>query len=175
MAAGSGWQQVQLIFGAWDAIVGGIGQRSDLPLIMFGGRLCLPICSCKNPLLNRMRLHSVAERIAFFITLLVVFMLALVPVSRLKELGLEVGFHYDKLNHGIAFAVLMFVGGLAWPERKTTLIVSLALIGAAIEFLQRTSVIRRDLDVLDLAADCIGIATGLVTLSCASLLARQAA
>lgn len=122
-----------------------------------------------------MRLHSAAERMAFFIALLAVLMLALLPVSRLKEFGLDVGFHYDKLNHGIAFAVLMFVGGLGWPERKTTLIVSLALVGAAIEFLQGTSIIRRDLDVLDLAADCIGIASGLVTLSCASLLARQVA
>ncbi|MER8423287.1 hypothetical protein [Mesorhizobium sp. M1403] len=110
---------------------------------------------------------------AFFVTLLAVVVLALLLVSPLKEFGLDAGFHYDKLNHRIAFAVLMFVGGLGWPERKTTLIISLALIVAVIEVLQGTSV-RRDLNMLDLAADSIGIVCGLVTLSCANLLTRQA-
>ncbi|MER8383847.1 VanZ family protein [Mesorhizobium sp. M1399] len=135
----------------------------------------LPHLQLAKTIVGTMRLHSVTERMAFFTTLLAVLVLALLPVPRLKEIGLDIGFHYDKINHGIAFAVLMFVGGLSWPERKATLIVFLALVGATIEFLQGTSVIGRDLDVFDLAADCIGIVCGLAILSCANLLARQPA
>ncbi|MER9579464.1 hypothetical protein NKJ36_25115 [Mesorhizobium sp. M0142] len=122
-----------------------------------------------------MKFDSVTERITFFVALLGIHVLALLPVSRLKDFGLDIGLHYDKLNHGIAFAVLMFVGSLGWSDRKATLIVSLALLGAVIELLQGSPVIRRDIDGLDWAADCIGIAGGLVVVSCTSLLARREA
>ncbi|MER8460819.1 hypothetical protein NKH82_29125 [Mesorhizobium sp. M0915] len=122
---------------------------------------------------RRMKLRSVTERIAFFVTLLAVFVLALLPVPRLKEFGLDVGFHSDKLNHSIGFAVLMFVGSLGWPGRKATLIVFLGLVGIAIELIQGTPVIRRDLDGLDWIADCVGIACGLIIVSGASSLVRS--
>ncbi len=89
-------------------------------------------------------------------------MLALLPVHRLKQFGIDVGFHYDKLNHASAFVVLAFLGSLGWPRHKAGLIVFLALIGAAIEVLQGTSLIDRDLDVFDWVADCIGMAFGLL-------------
>lgn len=83
-----------------------------------------------------MRLQSVTERIAFLVTLLAVLVLALLPVPRLTEFGLEVGFHDDRLNHATAFAVLTFFGFLSWPEHKAKLVFFLALIGAVIEVLQ---------------------------------------
>lgn len=121
-----------------------------------------------------MRLQSVTERIAFFVTLLAVLVLALLPVPRLTEFGLDVGFHYDRLNHATAFAVLTFFGSLSWPERKAKLVLFLVLVGAAIEVLQGTALIMRDFDGLDWAADCAGIACGLIAVSCVSSLAGRA-
>ncbi|WP_136620679.1 MULTISPECIES: hypothetical protein [Mesorhizobium] len=113
-----------------------------------------------------MRFYSVAERVAFLVTLIAVLVLALLPVPRLKEFGIDVGFHYDKLNHASAFAVLTFLGGLGWPDRK-------ALVGAAIEVLQGTALIARDLDVFDWVADCVGMACGLVAVICANWILRR--
>ncbi|MER8386481.1 hypothetical protein NKH14_13300 [Mesorhizobium sp. M1380] len=121
-----------------------------------------------------MKLQLITERVGFYVTLLVVLVLALLPVQRLKEFGLDLGFHYDKLNHATAFAMLTFVGSLGWPERKVNLTIFLALVGAGIEVLQGTALIRRDFDGLDWAADCIGIACGLAAVSCASSLVGRA-
>ncbi|MER8370151.1 hypothetical protein [Mesorhizobium sp. M1378] len=121
-----------------------------------------------------MRLHPIAEKI-FFATLIAVLVLALLPVLRLKELGFDIGFHYDKLNHGVAFAALMLIGSLSWPERKISLMVFLALVGAAIEILQGTTLIGRDLDGLDWAADCVGIGCALVAIGAANSLIRREA
>jgi hypothetical protein len=120
-----------------------------------------------------MRLYSVTERAAFVITLIAVLVLALLPVPRLKEFGLDIGFHYDKLNHATGFAALMFLGSLGWPERKARLIIFLALLGAMIEFLQATSLIQRDFDMLDWVADCVGIACGFIAATLATRLVRH--
>ena len=113
-----------------------------------------------------MKVYTAAERIAFLVTLIAVLVLALLPVPRLLDFGIDIGFHYDKLNHATAFAVLTFLGSLGWPERKTRLIIFLALVGAAIEVLQGLVVIARDFDVLDWVADCTGIACGLLAVIC---------
>ncbi|TPM35026.1 VanZ family protein [Mesorhizobium sp. B2-3-4] len=120
-----------------------------------------------------MKFFSAAERIAFVATLLAVLVLALLPISRLQEFGIDIGFHYDKANHASAFAVLAFLGYLGWPGRRARLIVFLALVGAAIEILQGTSLIDRDLDVFDWIADCIGMAFGLLAAACASWVWRR--
>lgn len=121
-----------------------------------------------------MTLQSVAERIAFFVTLLAVLVRALLPLPRLQEFGLDVGFHYDKLNHATAFAVLTFVGSLGWPERKASLVIFLTLVGAAIEVVQGTALIKRDFDGLDWVADCVGMACGPVAVNCATSLVGRA-
>lgn len=117
--------------------------------------------------------YSAAGRIAFVVILIVVLVLALLPVPRLEEFGIDVGFHYDKLNHASAFAVLTFLGSIGWPERKARLIVFLALVGAAIEILQGTTLIERDLDVFDWVADCVGMAFGLAAAMCANWILRR--
>ncbi|MER8908929.1 hypothetical protein NKH99_14760 [Mesorhizobium sp. M0854] len=122
-----------------------------------------------------MRLHPIAEKLGFFVTLLAVVVLALLPILRLKEFGLDIGFHFDKVNHAIAFAALMVVGSLGWPERKMNVVILLALVGAAIEILQGTPLIGRDLDGFDWAADCVGIGCALAAIGCANSLVRRAA
>ncbi|MBZ9964995.1 VanZ family protein [Mesorhizobium sp. BR1-1-2] len=121
-----------------------------------------------------MRIYSVAERIAFVVTLAAVLVLALLPVHRLKQFGIDIGFHYDKLNHASAFAVLAFLGSLGWPRHKPALIVFLAFVGAAIEVLQGTTAIGRDFDVLDWVADCVGMACGLLAAICATWIVQRA-
>lgn len=103
---------------------------------------------------------------AFVVTLVAVLVLALLPVPELQEFGLDIGFDNDKLNHASAFATLAVLGGLGWPRRKVRLVIFLALVGVAIEILQGTPLIDRDLDVFDWVADCIGIAGGLVVAMC---------
>jgi hypothetical protein len=103
---------------------------------------------------------------AFVVTLVAVLVFALLPVPELQDFGLDIGFDNDKLNHASAFATLAVLGGLGWPRRKVRLVIFLALVGAAIEVLQGTPLIDRDLDVFDWVADCIGIAGGLVVAMC---------
>ncbi|MBZ9674131.1 VanZ family protein [Mesorhizobium sp. ES1-1] len=113
-----------------------------------------------------MKLYAAVERAAFIFALIAVFVLALLPASRLEQFGLNIGFHSDKLNHASAFAVLAFLGTLGWPQRKARVVVFLALVGGAIEVLQGTSLIARDLDILDWVADCLGISCGLIAVVC---------
>ncbi|GLQ82026.1 hypothetical protein GCM10007881_55470 [Mesorhizobium huakuii] len=109
-----------------------------------------------------MKFYSVAISTAFVVTLVAVLVLALLPMPELQEFGFDIGFDNDKLNHASAFATLAVLGALGWPRRIVTLVIFLALVGAAIEILQGTPLIDRDLDVFDWVADCIGIAGGLV-------------
>ena len=109
-----------------------------------------------------MKFYSVAISTAFVVTLVAVLVLALLPMPELQEFGFDIGFDNDKLNHASAFATLAVLGALGWPRRIVTLVIFLALVGAAIEILQGTPLIDRDLAVFDWVADCIGIAGGLV-------------
>jgi hypothetical protein len=104
--------------------------------------------------------YRAATRLLFLGTLAAVLLLALLPVQRLKELGLGFGFGSDKLNHAAAFAALAVLGHLGWPNRKAALIALLAVLGILIEVLQGLPLIARDLDILDWVADCAGLACG---------------
>ncbi|WP_246135778.1 hypothetical protein [Mesorhizobium intechi] len=110
---------------------------------------------------------------AFIVTLVVVLVLTLLPVPELQEFGFDIGFDNDKLNHASAFATLAVLGALGWPRRIVTLVTFLALVGAAIEVLQSTPLIDRDLDVFDWVADCIGIVVGLAVALCANWVMRR--
>ncbi|OWK21512.1 hypothetical protein AJ88_19865 [Mesorhizobium amorphae CCBAU 01583] len=119
-----------------------------------------------------MKSHRVAEQVAFVVALVVVLVLALLPLPRLKDFGMDIGFHYDKLNHFTAFAVLMFLGSLGWPERQIRLIIFLTSVGAGIEVLQGLAWIARDVDALDWVADCVGVACGLAAATTVSKVIR---
>ncbi|TSE08780.1 hypothetical protein C1D09_016940 [Mesorhizobium intechi] len=120
-----------------------------------------------------MNFCSVAISTAFIVTLVVVLVLTLLPVPELQEFGFDIGFDNDKLNHASAFATLAVLGALGWPRRIVTLVTFLALVGAAIEVLQSTPLIDRDLDVFDWVADCIGIVVGLAVALCANWVMRR--
>ncbi|SJM30431.1 hypothetical protein [Mesorhizobium delmotii] len=100
-------------------------------------------------------------RIVFPVTLAGVLLLTLLPARFLPDFGTAVTLYDDKLHHAIAFAVLAALGSLGWPEHKARLVVVLAFTGAAIEVLQGSQLIGRDLDGFDWVADCAGMACGL--------------
>ncbi|ANN60222.1 hypothetical protein EFV37_28585 [Mesorhizobium loti] len=120
-----------------------------------------------------MNFCSVAISTAFIVTLVAVLVLALLPVPELQEFGFDIGFENDRVNHASAFATLAALGALGWPRRIVTLVIFLALVGAAIEVLQGTTLIDRDLDMFDWVADCIGIAGGLVVALCVNWVMRR--
>ena len=120
-----------------------------------------------------MNFCSVAISTAFIVTLVAVLVLALLPVPELQEFGFDIGFENDRVNHASAFATLAALGALGWPRRIVTLVIFLALVGAAIEVFQGTTLIDRDLDMFDWVADCIGIAGGLVVALCVNWVMRR--
>ncbi|AID28834.2 putative ABC-type sugar transport system permease subunit [Mesorhizobium sp. USDA 4775] len=120
-----------------------------------------------------MNFYSVAISTAFIVTLVAVLVLALLPVPELQEFGFDIGFENDRVNHASAFATLAALGAFGWPRRIVTLVIFLALVGAAIEVLQGTTLIDRDLDMFDWVADCIGIAGGLVVALCVNWVMRR--
>ncbi|MGX8012887.1 VanZ family protein [Mesorhizobium sp. ORM8.1] len=106
--------------------------------------------------------YPVAARTIFPFTLALVLLLALLPGRILEMLGLGFTFSHDKLNHATAFTVLAVLGCLGWPEQRARLVVFLFVLGAAIEVLQGTQLVARDMDLFDWIADCAGVTCGLV-------------
>ncbi len=71
---------------------------------------------------------------------------------------------WDKLNHLLAFSTLAFTASQAYPgARRRPWMVALALLafGVFIELVQ-TQIPSRSADVLDVCADSVGIAAGLL-------------
>ena len=93
-------------------------------------------------------------RLGFFLTLAVVTTLALMPV---RETPITTG--WDKLNHCLAFAVLLALLDNAYPkmsfwEKKVS---ALLLYGVLIEVLQ-IAISERHFSLLDIVADAAGLA-----------------
>lgn len=106
--------------------------------------------------------YPAVAKTAFPFTLAGVLLLALLPGRILELLGMGFTFSHDKFNHAAAFAVLAALGSLGWPEQKAKLVAFLLFIGAAIEVLQGTQLVARDMDAFDWLADCVGVACGLL-------------
>ena len=65
----------------------------------------------------------------------------------------------DKMYHALAFACLTLPGVLVLPKRYLWFwIAHMVVLGAGIEWVQTRSNVMRSGDVLDLLADCVGIA-----------------
>jgi VanZ family protein len=82
----------------------------------------------------------------------------LVPPSDLPPVGMN-----DKVEHGIAYVVMMlWFGGLFSPRKYWLIVLALLLFGAAIEVAQELMHLGRTGDVKDWLADAGGVAVGLV-------------
>lgn len=108
-------------------------------------------------------------RYAFFIALVVTFVMAVIPHP--PPLPGQPG---DKLLHILAFATLAVLGTLGWPCRPIMrLFFGLVLFGALIEVVQAIPALHRDSDLMDLLADAVaaliaGVATRAVLRWCSS-------
>lgn len=110
------------------------------------------------------RLSSFFLRSAFIVALVLIFVLAMIPQP---VVPMVVDFQ-DKVEHCAAFAVLMLMGRAGWPTRAIRLGIGLIGYGVLIEVAQHTLTTNRIGDPLDVLADSVGVAIGL-------LLVRQVA
>jgi len=103
------------------------------------------------------REHASAKR-AFAITTLLVIGISLLPGSDLLDIE-----PWEKLEHIIAFAVLAFVGALAFPRLRSAVLLAVLLpaLGVGVEICQLI-VPGRSADIDDAIANTIGVAFVLV-------------
>ena len=97
-------------------------------------------------------------KIAFFIGLITVIALSLLPHETTPEIGM-----WDKLNHALAYGVLAVLGGFGLEGWRSLLMVSIGLVvlGAGLELAQ--SVIPdRTGSTYDVLANFVGVAIGSV-------------
>lgn len=94
------------------------------------------------------------RRWAFWLCLLAVLTLALLPPSRFVPTTV-----WDKANHVFAFAVLAVLGCAAYRGRTAKVLLGLLVYGAAIEVLQALTPYRWG-EAADVVADGMGLLLG---------------
>jgi len=97
-------------------------------------------------------------KFAFFIGLVAVIALSLLPHETTPETGM-----WDKLNHALAYGVLAMLGGFGFKGWRSLLMVGIGLVvlGAGLELAQ--SVIPdRTGSTYDVLANFVGVAIGSV-------------
>lgn len=94
------------------------------------------------------------RRWAFWLCLLAVLTLALLPPSRYVPTTV-----WDKANHVFAFAVLGVLGCAAYRARTAKVLLGLLAYGAAIEVLQALTPYR-SAEAADVVADAVGLLLG---------------
>jgi hypothetical protein len=101
------------------------------------------------PLPVRFGLYALATAILLWLTL--------APSNDLPHVNL-----WDKAEHAIAWAVLAATGLVMWPRRPATIAAYALFVGAAVELLQGSMGLGRDMDWHDLVADGVGVAAAVV-------------
>jgi len=105
------------------------------------------------------REHASAKR-AFMVTALLVIGISLLPGNDLLDIE-----PWETLEHVLAYAVLAFVGTLAFPRPRETVLLAVCLpaLGILIEVCQLI-VPGRSADISDAIANTVGVALVLVPL-----------
>jgi VanZ family protein len=107
------------------------------------------------PAMSRLRLLFV---LAFWACLLGAYTLAILPGG-----GVPSPFHWDKLNHMLAFFTVTALCRLAYPRlRVLTIALAMAAFGGFIEMSQAVPFIHRDAEWADWFADCVAAGIGLL-------------
>ena len=98
---------------------------------------------------------NLLRKSSFWLLLLITLWLSLIPGDQVPS-----ALHFwDKAQHALGFAALVFLGLLAYPGRVPNLMVGLAMFGAVIECAQWVTGWRQG-DWQDWAADCAGMMIG---------------
>ena len=97
-------------------------------------------------------------RIAFGIGVIAIAVLSLLPASDMPDVHMS-----DKIGHTLAYGCVMLAGGLGfWLQRQRLQVAGgLFLLGIAMELLQ-SLMPTRQMSLLDIAANTVGIAAGLL-------------
>ena len=108
-------------------------------------------------------------KIAFFIGLVAVIALSLLPQETLPETGM-----WDKLNHALAYAVLAVSGGFGFKGLRSLLMVGIGLVvlGAGLELVQSVTP-GRDGSIADAVANLVGVALGSLALAATNTFLRD--
>ncbi len=112
-------------------------------------------------LYHRLASNTVAKKWAlliFWLAFLAISILMFIPGSPPKENGFM---HWDKIQHAIAFMLLIKLAWSAYPNKKYIAVITLVLFGAAIEILQATLTTTRTGTTGDWIADVVGIMIGM--------------
>ena len=100
------------------------------------------------PIPVRLGLYGLATAILLWLTL--------APSKDLPHVNL-----WDKAEHAIAWAVLAATGLVMWPRKPVTIAAYALFVGAAVELLQGSMGLGRDMDWHDFVADSVGVAAAL--------------
>ncbi len=108
-------------------------------------------------------------KIAFFIGLVVVIALSLLPQESLPETDT-----WDKLNHALAYGVLAVLGGIGFKGWRSLLMVGLGLVvlGAGLEVAQSVTSYR-DGSIYDAVANLVGVAIASLAMAGTNTLLRD--
>lgn len=96
------------------------------------------------------------SRVTFVMALIVIFTMAMIPLPEV----LNAFSFQDKLEHFIAFLVLMLLGWSGWQNRRRSIAIGLLLYGIVIELTQHFLTLNRVGDPWDVAADATGLIVG---------------
>jgi hypothetical protein len=101
-------------------------------------------------------------RSIFFLSLLIVFYLSLVPAAAIPKIA-ALDFLSDKMIHAVIFLFLSFVGlKCHFNISKTFLLIMIFSFGFMIEVIHYYHPYNRFFEIADLIANLIGILTALV-------------
>jgi VanZ family protein len=100
------------------------------------------------PLPLRLALYAVAAAVLLY--------LCLAPSKALPSVNV-----WDKAEHAIAWAVLAGSGLILFPRHPARIAVFALAFGALVEILQGALPFGRDMDIMDLVADSVGVAASL--------------
>jgi VanZ family protein len=110
------------------------------------------------------------SRLAFWLAAAFAGVMAVLPqppYTPTREFG-------DKIEHIVAFAVLTMLAHLGFGvQRWRSIVIGLALFGAAIEVVQAVPVLHRDSDVIDWVADVVAVAFVTLAFAAAAVARRR--
>lgn len=113
------------------------------------------------------RLPPAVRLTAYAAATAVVLYICLAPTDALPDVALDV---WDKAEHALTWAGLVFLGLAFWPRRLLAVSAFALVLGAAIEALQAGMGAGRQGDPLDFLADAVGVAA---VVAAATLLRRR--
>ncbi len=112
-------------------------------------------------LYHRLASNTVSKKwasIIFWLAFLSTSIVMFVPGSPTKENGFM---HWDKIQHVLAFMLLIKLAWSAYPNKKYMAVIMLVIFGATIEILQATLTTTRTGSTGDWIADLVGILIGM--------------